>query len=174
MTKMKVAPVKVPWMISSSHDFASFTGYEEREVSVEMMCGFNKKRYEEVMTKLQDQYGDDIPDDEYNKAGNAIIKITFQPICLFTMYGKMEGYERYDFSMLDPYYDGRLSLGDEWDKTDICPNPGFYEVVESTVKEAFGFTSSRVKHWVLCAHDSCIDVLAYSFEWEEVEWGKAK
>ncbi|WP_409177868.1 hypothetical protein [Brevibacillus fortis] len=116
MSQMKVVFVKVPWMISPSHDFASFTGYGDREVSVEVLCGFNKKRYDEVMSKLQEQYGDDIPDDEYNKAGNAIIKITFQPICLFTMYGKMEGYERYDFSMLDQYYDGRLSLGDEWGK----------------------------------------------------------
>ncbi|QDS35376.1 hypothetical protein [Brevibacillus brevis] len=40
-------------------------------------------------------------------------------------------------------------MRDEWDKTDVCPNPGFYDVVESTVKEAFGFTSPRVKHWVL-------------------------
>ncbi|MGF9908609.1 hypothetical protein [Brevibacillus porteri] len=172
MSQMKVVPVEVPWMISPSQDFVGFTGYEEREVSVEVMCGYNKKRCDEVMTMLHEQYGDDIPDDEYNKAGNLIIKITFQPICLFTMYGKKEGYERYDFSMLDQYYDGRLSLGDEWDKTDVCPNPGFYEVVESKVKEAFGFTSSKVKHLVLCAHDSCIDVLAYSFEWEEVEWGK--
>ncbi|NRS16378.1 hypothetical protein HP398_08030 [Brevibacillus sp. HB1.4B] len=173
MSQMKVVPVGVPWMISPSHDFASFTGYEDREVSVEVMCGYNKKRYDEVMTKLHEQYGDDIPDDEYNKAGNAMIKITFKAIGLFTKYGKMYGYERYDFSMLDPYYDGSLSISDEWNETDVCPNPGFYEVVESNVKEAFGFTSPRVKHWVLCAHDSCIDVLAYSFEWEEIEWGKA-
>ncbi|MDC0764823.1 hypothetical protein POF51_29310 [Brevibacillus sp. AG] len=57
MSQMKVVSVEVPWMISPSHDFASFSGYEDREVSVEVMCGYNKKRYDEVMTKLHEQYG---------------------------------------------------------------------------------------------------------------------
>ncbi len=37
MSQMKVVPVEVPWMISPSHDFVGFTGYEEREVSVEVI-----------------------------------------------------------------------------------------------------------------------------------------
>ncbi|MBY0086415.1 hypothetical protein HP567_024850 [Brevibacillus sp. M2.1A] len=170
MIKMKVVPVKVPWMISPSHDFASFIGYENREVSVQVMCGYNTKHYDKVIANLELKYGGDIPDEEYNKAGSVIIEIKFTPICLFNIYGKMDGYERYDFSIFDSYYYGGLSIGDEWNKTDICPNPGFYEVVESNLKETFGFISPRVKHWVLRGHDSCIDVLAYSFEWKEVEW----
>ncbi|MGG4455516.1 hypothetical protein [Brevibacillus porteri] len=169
MAKMKVTPVKVPWMISPSHDFASFHGYEDQEVKVQVMCGYNNKHYDKVISKLQKQYGDDIPDEEYNKAGSVIIEIKFKPICLFNRYGKMDGYERYDFSIFDPYYYGELSLSDEWDKTDVCPNPGFYEVFESNLKETYGFTNTKVKHWVLCAHDSNIDVLAYSYEWKEID-----
>ena len=170
MSKMKIMPVKVPWMISPSHDFAKFIGYEDREVRVQVMCGYNKNYYDKVISKLEQQYGGAIPDEEYNKAGSVIIEINFKPICLFNIYGKMEGYEKYDFSIFDPYYYGGLSLSEEWNKTDVCPNPGFYEVVESNLKENYGFIAPRVKHWVLCGHDSCIDVLAYSFEWKEIGW----
>ncbi|WP_374017322.1 hypothetical protein ABU162_24655 [Paenibacillus thiaminolyticus] len=170
MSKMKIMPVKVPWMISPSHDFSNFIGNEDREVRVQVMCGYNKKHYDNVISKLHQQYGSEIPDEEYNKAGSVIIEIKFMPICLFNIYGKIEGHERYDSSILDPYYFGGLSLSDEWNKTDTCPNPGFYEVIDSNIKENFGFRSPKVKHWVLCGHDSCIDVLAYSFEWKEVGW----
>ena len=82
----------------------------------------------------------------------------------------MDNYERDDFSIMDPYYNGKLSLSEDWNKTGLCPNPGFYEVVDSELKKTFGFASPKVKHWVLRGHDSSIDVLAYSFEWKEIAW----
>jgi hypothetical protein len=170
MNKMKVVPVQVPWMISPSHDFAGFVGHESEAVRIQMMCGYNARRYEQAISKLELQYGGDIPDEEFNKAGSVIIEVTFTPVFLFNIYANMNGYERYDLSIVNPYYNGELSLADEWNQTDICPNPGFYEVVHSELKEAYGFTSSKVKHWVLRGHDSSIDVLAYSFEWKEIDW----
>ncbi|WP_438447653.1 hypothetical protein [Gorillibacterium sp. sgz5001074] len=170
MVKSKVIPVKVPWMISPSFDFSSFVGDDEGDVSVRVICNFNEKTYDEEISKLQKQYGEDIPDDEYNKAGSSMIEINFTPRCLFNIYGKIDGYERYDFSICDQYYYGGVSLSHEWNHSGICPNPGFYEVVDSNLNEIFGFTSPKVKHWLLCGHDSCIDVLAYSFEWKILEW----
>lgn len=170
MNKMKLVPVEVPWRISPEYDFSYFNGYENREVSVEVLCEYNRKEWDKEIFKLKQKYGDNIPDEEYNKAGYKIIQIKFTPICLFNIYGKMDGYERYDLSSFDAYFDGRLSQGKEWNETGICPMPGFYEVVESKLKEEFGFNASKVKHWVLRGHDSCIDILAYSFEWREVDW----
>lgn len=37
MSQMKVVPVEVPWMISPSHDFVGFTGYEERSQALGLM-----------------------------------------------------------------------------------------------------------------------------------------
>ena|GEM_PF-5283172 len=169
MNKMKVVPVRVPWMISPSHDFAGFAGYEAKEVKVQALCGYNAVYFEKVIAELEQQYGEAIPDEEYNKAGSVMIEIKFTPIYLFNFYGKTENTEKYDFSILDPYYYGGLSLSEEWNKTGICPNPGFYEVPDSGLKEAFGFTAPKVKHWVLCGHDSCIDVLARTFKWREID-----
>lgn len=170
MLKMELQPVEVPWMISPSHDFSCFTGIENREVKVQVMVGYNNQYFEKVMSRLNEVYGEDIPDKEYNRAGNGMIEIKFTPICVFNIYGKVEGYEKYDFSKVNKYYTGEASLSHEWDTTNICPDPGFYEIKKSTIKENYGYNSSKVKHWVLCGHDSCIDILAYSFEWRTLEW----
>lgn len=170
MTKLKVVPVLIPWMISPSFDFFSFVGDDEGNVSVKVICNFNQKIRNEKILMLRQQYGENIPDEEYNKAGSSMIRINFYPRYLFNIYSKVNGYERYDFSIFDKYYFGGASIDDEWNNTGICPNPGFYEVVEPKLKEMFGFTSPKVKHWLLCGHDSFIDILACSFEWEEVDF----
>lgn len=170
MVKLEVISVRVPWMISPSFDFSSFFGDDEGNVNIRVICNYNTKFYEEEILKLKKIYNEDIPDEEYNRAGSKMIEINFEPICLFKIYGKNDICERYDFSSFEKYYEEDDSLNHEWNLSGICPNSGFYEVVESNLKETYGFTSPKIKHWILCGHDSCIEILAYSFEWKEIEW----
>ena len=101
MNKMKVVPVKVPWIIRPSHGFAGFAGYEAKEVKVQALCGYNAVYFEKVIAELERQYGEAIPDEAYNKAGSVMIEIKFTPIYLFIFYGKTENTEKYDFGILD-------------------------------------------------------------------------
>ncbi|WP_028591334.1 hypothetical protein [Paenibacillus massiliensis] len=168
MRRMAVTPMQVPWMISPSYDFATYRGDDRQEVRVQMMCGYSSKHFEKIISELSLQYHGDIPDEEYNNAGSALVEITFAPVLLFSVYSKLREWERYDYSYFEPYTRGERSLREEWNYTGMCPNPGFYEVINSPLRAVYGFTSPKIRHWVLSAHDSYIDVLAHSFAWQEV------
>ncbi|MEK3788372.1 hypothetical protein [Paenibacillus sp. FSL K6-1230] len=168
MRRMAVTPVQVPWMISPSYDFATYRGDDQQEVAIQMMCGYSSKHFEKTLSELSLQYDGDIPDEGYNKAGNALVEITFAPVLLFSVYSKLREWERYDYSYFEPYTRGERSLQEEWNFTGMCPNPGFYEVIDSPLGAVYGFSSPKIRHWVLSAHDSYIDVLAHSFEWQEI------
>lgn len=168
MNKLIVKPVEVPWMISVSDEFIGFSGNEET-VNLRIACQYSPKIREGIISGIGKKYGKNIPDELYNSAGSAIIEVKFKPIYFFSQWVKVEGYEKFDFSCLDPYYFGDLSITNEWNVTNICPDPNFYEVVESNLKEYLGIKAERVKHWLLSSHDSYINILADGFEWNAIK-----
>lgn len=168
MKKMKTQPIQVPWMISASSEFVEFVGNEE-EVKINVFCHYSPRVCEEVVLNLEKYYGENVPDEIYNMAGYATVEIKFTELYFFSQYAKREEYEKYDFSAVDPYYFGQMSLKDIWNETNICPNPGFYEVIESNLKDKLDIRSENLRHWLLSSHDAYIDILAKSFEWKEVK-----
>lgn len=164
----KLKPVKVPWTISVSDEFIGFFGNEET-VNLRIACQYSPRVREEIIYSLEKKYDENIPDELYNSAGSTIIEVKFKPIYFFGQHIKMEGHEKYDFSSLDSYYFSDLSVTEKWNTSNICPDPHFYEVLESNLKEYVGIKAERVRHWLLVSHDSYIDILADGFEWTEIK-----
>ncbi|MDY8048480.1 hypothetical protein UY416_19500 [Paenibacillus polymyxa] len=168
MEKSILHAVEVPWQISPSHDFIEFIG-EESEVKTKFLINYNAKIREREIKHLCRQYGNEekIPDEIWNRVGNAIIEINFAQVHFFSKtvsqqeYGLLDS-EKFDLSQI-AYLDDDL-----WNETNICPDPSFYEVINSNLKSRLGIDSLSVRHWLILGHDVFFDILAPSFNWEVV------
>lgn len=167
MNKLKLRSVSVPWKLSSSHEFIEYTGIED-EARITLLSHYSPQIREKILNDLGTQYGsqDNIPDELWNKAGYSVIEIKFTPIYLFSLNTPHQDYgvldvERYDFS--------GVAQNDDWDETNYCPDPGFYEVVNSDLKMKLGSTSDKVHHWIVLGHNVYFDILAMSFNWMELD-----
>lgn len=113
MEKMKVVPVNVPWMISPAYEIDKYYGGISF-VNISLYCINSQKQRN--------------------------IEIHFEPISYFgIVYSQQEVFdldeEKYDISILKPYYDGTLDLNDVWNEKDFCPNPKMYEIQNSVLKK---------------------------------------
>ena len=105
-------------------------------------------------------------------SSHLVIELQFEPISFFGMCYPNQvvyGLDRniYDLSLLDPLYDGTLNFHDIWDKKEICPDPGMYEVECSKLKEKLHITNDAVKHWMIIGHEEEIHALSRTFTWHE-------
>ncbi|WCM60079.1 hypothetical protein [Paenibacillus polymyxa] len=168
MEKQILYPVEVPWQISPSHDFIEFIG-EESEVKIKFLINYNAKTREREINHLCKQYGDEekIPDEIWNRIGHAIIEINFAQVHFFSKTVSQQEFglldpEKFDLSQIASL-DGAL-----WNETNICPDPSFYEVINSNLKNSLGIDSLSVRHWLILGHDVFLNILAPTFNWEVV------
>jgi hypothetical protein len=54
----------------------------------------------------------------------------------------------------------------QWGRTSICPDPGMYEVENSTWLQETGASDEGLKHYLIIGHDVYIEILASSWQWE--------
>ncbi len=174
MKKIKLQSIEVPWQISPSHEFIDFSG-TEGDVKIKLLVQFSSKIRENILDNLEKKYGDNIPDELWNKAGYAIIEIKFSVVYFFSKNVSQQEHgllseEKYDFSRIIPYNDNSVSFEDMWNETNICPDPSLYEIVDSDLKNYLGINMQNIKHWMVIGHDVYFDILASEFEWKEIEF----
>lgn len=172
MEKMKVIPVNVPWMISPSYEIDKYYGGISF-VSISLYCINSPKQQNKEIDKLNKLYNNDIPDDIWNGIGYTNIEIHFEPINYFgIVYPWQEVFgldeQKYDISILKPYYDGTLDLNDVWNEKGICPDSKMYEVQNSVLKESLNITDNLIKHWLIIGHEEEIHILSKGFVWKEM------
>ena len=61
--------------------------------------------------------------------------------------------------------DGLVLLRQRWQDTQTCPDPGVYEVVNSTWREELGLPGP-LKHYLVLGHDTYVEAMAEGFEWQ--------
>ena len=170
MKKMKLIPVKVPWCISPSYEIEEFRG-GLNEVSVEVACTRSNRETEKIINELNKKYNNNIPDELWNMSSHLVVELQFEPVFFCKYSCQQPVYELdsniYDLSLLDPLYDGTLNFHDIWNKKEICPDPGMYEVEGSKLKEKLHITNDAVKHWMIIGHEEEIHVLSRTFTWHE-------
>ena len=96
-----------------------------------------------------------------------------RPICPIYSFENL-----YDFSGVVGYYiPGRSSytkaeeqLHSAWRNTGICPQPGFYEVLNSELMNKLEVKSPPAHHWLLEGHDTYSDIVGLSYQWSIVPW----
>ena len=95
---------------------------------------------------------------------------------------------RYDEAALPRFRDVGLTLEayakatwEQWRTTGLCPDPGMYEVAQSTWMQAIGCAkrvhaldyAREYKHFIIEAHDSYVEVIAKAWRYESLgpeEW----
>ncbi len=55
---------------------------------------------------------------------------------------------------------------DLWLTTGVCPDPGMYEVRNSSLLLEYAQQSSELRHYIMLGHDEYIEVLAKGWNWE--------
>lgn len=173
MDKMKIVPVKVPWMISPSYEIEKYYG-GINFINISLNCFNSKEQQNKMISKLNNLYNNNIPDEIWNKIGYMFIELHFEPINYFGIfYPQKEVFELnkeiYDTSLLEPYYDGTLDFHDIWNKKKFCPNPKIYEVENSILKKNLSINNNTIKHWLIVGHDEEIHILSKSFTWRKIE-----
>lgn len=173
MDKMKLIPVKIPWMISPAYEIEKYYGGIDF-VNISLNCFTSKKEQNKMLCKLNELYHNDIPEEIWNKVGYMLIELHFEPINYFAIaYPQQEIFgldeKIYDTSLLNPYYDGILDFDDIWNKEGICPDPSIYEVEDSILKKTLNINNNAIKHWLITGHDEEIHVVSKSFIWRKIE-----
>ncbi|MBC8111732.1 MAG: hypothetical protein H7Y04_11790 [Verrucomicrobia bacterium] len=80
----------------------------------------------------------------------------------------------FDTSKIDMLYDLEnvsetfIKLEELWTNSGICPNPDFYEVINSQWVAETEAHKWKCKHFVIVGHDMWLELLAQSFEWEQI------
>lgn len=174
MDKLKIVPVKVPWQISPSNEIGKCIE-DNMCLTISLFCNQSKKIIQTELEELAKVYGDNIPDDIYNRVGFSEINLSFNPMVYFgiafpqtEMFGIDTG--KYDTSAIDQYYYGIMDFHKIWGQTGICPDPSFYEVIGSNdvLKSDVNILDSEIRHWMILGHSEEIHILSRSYKWTEV------
>ena len=63
---------------------------------------------------------------------------------------------------------------DQWNATDICPDPGVHTLEDSDLLASLGFVDESFKHYLFFGDDYNIEVVARSMKWQLVLQGEEK
>lgn len=173
MNKMKIIPVKVPWMISPSYEIEEYSGGISF-VNIFLYCLNSKEQQNKEIEKLNKLYNNNIPEEIWNEVGYMNIELHFESVNYFAIiYPQQEVFglneEKYDMSMVEPYYDGSLDLEEIWSEEGFCPNPKMYEVENSILKKTLNITDDSVKHWLITGHEEEVHILSKDYVWKKIE-----
>jgi hypothetical protein len=167
--------VDVPWQSSAAESLIDFSG-REGEVTVTISAFFGSHIVEKVRQKLSKTEGEDeaIHDLHWNEAGYGAVAVVFRSLVTFQIhppqlpYGLLDE-SQYDVSAIPLYSLGLKSFDDwsecvdsHWAQHGSCPNPRFYEVINS---DGVSNTSTCCSRWILLGHDAYCEIIAGSFEW---------
>ncbi len=169
---LKVKPVQVPWSIDCSYDIANLvwdnaTDNEELKIRISTYPNTNTKK--EVLSKLSLEYGgeDKVPDSKVFGAARQIVELEFIGCSLFVKHSHIYGYEFFDYEVIYPEI--IKDHNEQWNRTNICPNPSFYEVVDQDLLKMLGFKlDTNRKHWFLTTQSEHINIVANDFTWSYV------
>ena len=158
-SKPKLIPVKVPWKISLSTPFLTLTVNEFEPSTVEFLARFKPVGYDN--------------EDE------RVVTVTFTGFWRFRGVSARDE-ERppidesaYDWSevLIPPlkvelFNDWVVQFNKEWQVSQICPDPGMYEVRNSDWALLAQSDEYDCRHFLLVGEEKCVEVLARSWTWE--------
>ncbi|PYJ69573.1 MAG: hypothetical protein DME76_08495 [Verrucomicrobia bacterium] len=181
--KNRLRSTEVPWQVSPSEEIIGFAG-KESEAVIRILAFFGPKTLEDTRQQLIKEYGSDVPDDLWNRAGYKSVSVSFDSVLVFCMwppqlpYGLLDE-KNYDFSGIELHYNSSISFSEwsskfdrQWITSGVCPDPRFYEVLDSELMLKLGIRSPAVRHWILLGHDVYFEILGKSFQ-HEVEQDSA-
>jgi len=186
--KQKLVPATVPWMVSPSTPYLRLIATEGyvTEVMFAAYFGLSDEVLNTKNPSVIAHINVAIVDNPYNVPeklegeGGAyrVVKLQFQGGLWSRMYPSFSDREilnpsLFDFSSVgcgyNPVHDIDKWLSgfrQEWRRTSICPDPGFYQVKDSLWIQEIKANESEYKHFIIKGHDAYVEVIAQDWSWE--------
>ncbi|APW61147.1 hypothetical protein BSF38_02651 [Paludisphaera borealis] len=70
-----------------------------------------------------------------------------------------------DYSIRDGVEEFQRRFWNTWRQTGLCPDPGVYSIEFSDWLRILSPKADDFKHFMICGHDSYIEVVARTFSW---------
>jgi hypothetical protein len=172
----KLVPVEVPWRVAPSDGLSSFSG-TEGTVAIRLIAFFGKHAAERERLAIERTMGT-VTDDAANKLGYREVELRFPFVSAFRMMppsgpAKLIDEARFDWSgvplhelQLTAFSAWRDEHARRWAADGRCPDPRFYQVIDSELLEQLGLSPARHKHLIVLGHDAYCDVVCREFSWE--------
>ena len=162
----RLRPLTVPWKISPSNPSLAlatkaFDGINHGYVTFMGLLG--------EATKLVSKYG------AYQQ-----IAVTFDRIVYARLYPEfspddVERLDSYDWDMVLKFQDKEhgfrdhyRTFHDQWNATNICPDPAAYIVEKSDLVQRLGIEDAAFQHYLFVGDDYNVEVIAQSLTWQVV------
>lgn len=168
MKKIKLAPVKISWGINPADDFLEYSG-NESEMQIILPIIYSPEEINNTIAKLNNIYNDNIPAQIMNRIGLGIVEIKFSNVyyfdkCILQNNTGLLDENIYEFIDIPTITDSN-SYNIIWKKKNICPDPGFYKVIDSKLKIDLNIKSKKIEHWVISGYNTYFNIIAKSFDW---------
>lgn len=183
--KQKLVPLGVPWLVSPSTPYLRLIASEGKTTEVTFVAYFGvadeKPHSDVVFTSVEivenPYFSSEQLDDE--SSASRVVKLEFQQglwVRMYPAYSDREVVNPYLFAPSSSWSDFNPELDDidtwllsfkqEWIRTSICPDPGFYEVKNSFWLQEVKLDESRYKHFLVKGHDAYVEILARNWSWK--------
>lgn len=184
---MKLKPIPVSWKIDIISGF-SIKAEQEGSIALEFIANFGerKKRMldiysrEEIEDKQQQGvtgFGKIYTAEDYNNYQYQLMQLSFEHFFMFKMT-HTDDYELFasgQAEVVDPFLtdDGDIKVYNQkikkqWAETGICPDPLFYEILESDFLK-INRLSARFSHYILIGKESYVEIIGKN--WSEQSLG---
>lgn len=182
--KPKLLPVAVPWEISPSVPNLKIGKSDDSgQVSATFVGHF---KCDEMADSHLDPYSVQLVSEDSNfrvvplsiKSPFKMVRINFVNCYFFRISPAVSDAEvipedGYDWSAVasslmpnERIEDNVKRTRELWIKSEICPDPGMYEVENSPLLSDFSSSSNEVHHYLMLGHDEYIEVIAERWAWE--------
>lgn len=184
LPQQKLLPVTVPWQISPSVPYLQLQEGADGKPSSATFIGHFKEgndQLAEVGSPLPKRIGAPSafsPEGARTPGRFQMVRVNFlgaqaSRVCNAVSDVEVISESDFDWSAVpsgllpgEKVSDNVKRISDQWHSTGICPDPGMYEVKDSTWLRELGMDQKSSRHFILAGHDDYLEVVADDWQWE--------
>lgn len=156
---MKQIPVEVPWKVSASDEIFAYGG-GQGSLHVSVYTLISGRAHQTLVTEWERRHQTAMPDHLYNESAGRMMELHFGGVAFFCLSGlPARSEETAEQILIDA--DRFHAL---WNKTGICPDPGFYRIEGSPLLARLCTHGEQLIHWLISAHDEELHVLGKTWK----------
>lgn len=184
LPQQKLLPVTVPWQISPSAPHLKLQAGPDGEPSSATFIGNFKDGEDQAALvansppKRIGAPGTFTPEDSRTSGRFQMVRVSFvggleSRVCRAVSDIEVLSESDFDWSAVpggllldEKVSDNVKRIDDQWRNTGACPDPGMYEVKNSTWLRDLGLSRASLHHFILLGHDDYLEIIADGWQWE--------
>lgn len=181
-----LVPAQVPWMVSPSTPYLHLTISEGETTEVQFVGYFAPKeteadKYNPLIVTIVPLSIDELEiSDDKDSGPYQLIRMQFTAGLWARYYPSYSDTEDIDWTKYSrseriPSHHEFQNVSEylrwfkkKWKATNICPDPRFYEVIESDWLQEINSDVSNYHHFLILGHDYYTEIIARKWEWESL------